>query len=219
MAVVGARLHDVCFAHVPVDPDVLDTRLPRALSVATRDGAGWVSLLGMRTRPRSGPVALPWTFAQVTIRTYVEADDTEAVYFLRVDADSRAVSLAARRLFGVAFRHVDVQVTVEPDEVEVRTHAPTGRPLWVAAFDRTDDVEPAPDGSLDDWLTDRTTFALPDGRTGEVEHDPWRIAPVDCHSLRNELLDSEGLPEPAGEPLFRYSPGPDFALVRWPPSA
>lgn len=218
MAVVGARTHDVCFAHVPVDPDVLDTRLPRALSVATRKGAGWVSLLGMRTRPLSGPVALPWTFDQVTIRTYVEVDGTEAVYFLRVDADSRLVAACARRLFGVAFRHVDVQVSVDADEVEVRTHAPTGRPLWLAAFDRTEAVETVTEGSLDAWLTDRTTFALPDGRTGEVTHEPWRISPVDCHSLRNELLDSEGLPEPAGEPLFRYSPGTDFELVRWPPS-
>lgn len=219
MAVVGARVRDVCFAHVPVDPAVLDTRLPHALSVVTREGTGWVSVLGMWTRPLSGPVAVPWSFAQLTIRTYVETEGTEAVYFLRVDADSRLVSGLARRLFGVAVRYADVQMTVDDHEVEIRTHAPTGRPLYVAAFDRPDEVDPLPEGSLDAWLTDRRTFALEDGRTGAVEHDTWRVAPVDCHTLRDELLDSEGLPEPAGETLFRYSPGTDFALTQWPPSA
>lgn len=216
MGVAGARLQDVCFAHFPVDPAVLDTRLPHALSLATREGTGWVSLVGMHTRPLSGPVALPWAFAQLAVRTYVEADGTGAVYVLRVDVDSGVVGGLLRRLFGVAARAVDLQMTVDDDEVEIRTHAPTGRPLYLAAFDRTDDVAPLRTGTLDAWLTDRTTFALEDGRTGEMEHDPWRVASVDCHELRNELLNAEGLPAPAGEPLFRYSPGADVTLQRWP---
>jgi uncharacterized protein YqjF (DUF2071 family) len=219
MGVVGARARDVCFAHVPVDPEVLDTRLPHALSVATRDDVGWVTLLGMRTQPLSGAVGLPWSFAQVTVRTYVEAGGEEAVYFLRVDVDSRAVAALGRRLFGVSVQHTDASVTVEGGEVDVRTHAPGGRPLYVASFPVDDDVDPVPAGSLDAWLTDRSRFALEDGRTGEVVHGPWRVAPVNCNVLRNALLSSEGLPEPVDDLLFRYSPGADVHFTGWPSSA
>lgn len=218
MGVVGARARHVCFVHAPVAPDVLATRLPHALSVATRDGVGWVSALAMRTRPLSGPVALAPSFAQFTVRTYVETGGEEAVYFLRVDVDTPVIARLARRLFGVAFRRVDAAVDVTDDQVAVRDHAPDGRTVYDATFERSDDVESVEEGTLDAWLVDRDTFALDDGRTGIVEHDPWRVAPVDCKVATDELLDSEAVAEPAGEPRYRYSPGADFYVTEWPSS-
>jgi uncharacterized protein YqjF (DUF2071 family) len=232
---VGARTRDVCFAHWPVDPDVLTTRLPHALSVATHDGVGWVSLVAMRTRPLFGAVGLPSAYSQVTLRTYARpaddesdpsidessarstaGDDGEAVHFLRVDADSRAASLVGRRLFDVPFHHVDAQMTAGDDEVKVRTHAPDGTPLFVGAFTVPDEVGQVAEGTRLSWVTGRTTYALADGRVGHVEHDPWTVGEADLDLVRNDLLGSEGLPEPLAGPLVRYSPGADVRLASWP---
>lgn len=219
MAVIGARNRPVCFAHVPVDPGVLDTRLPHALSVATRDGAGWVSMLAMRTRPLAGPVPLVPAYAQLAVRTYVEADGREAVHVLRVDADSGPAARLVRRLFGAAVRHVDVDVENDGEVVRVRTHAPDGELLYAAAFSTRADVRRPEDGSLAAWLTDRSQFALADGRTGAVDHDPWRVAPVSCEVAVDGLLESAALSAPVGEPLYRYSPGVDLHVTRWPGDA
>lgn len=232
---VGARATDVCFAHWPVDPEVLTTRLPHALSVATHDGVGWVSLVAMRTRPLLGAVGLPGAYSQVALRTYAQPVDQEAaagedrearpvadgdeegaVHFLRVDADSRTASLLGGRLFSIPFHHVDAQVTPGDDEVEVRTHAPDGTPLFVGAFGVPDDVGPVPEGTRLSWVTDRSRYALADGRVGRVEHDPWRVGDADLDLVRNDLLGSEGLPEPLGDPLVGYSPGAAFRLTSWP---
>jgi uncharacterized protein YqjF (DUF2071 family) len=210
----GARTRDVCFVHWPVDPGALSTRLPHALSVATHDGVGWVSLLAMRTRPLAGAVSLPPTFAQATLRTYVETEAGDAVHFLRVDADSRSAALAGRRVFGIPFNHVDARVELRDDEVVVRTHAPDGTPLFVGGFTVPGAVGPVESRLA--WVTERSTYALADGRTGRVVHDPWEVGRSELDAVRNDLLGAEGLPDPLGDPLVRYSPGADFHLAAWP---
>lgn len=226
---LGARTGDVCFAHWPVDPGVLETRLPHALSAVTHDGVGWVTLVAMRTRPLAGAVALPGAYSQVALRTYAEVgsdgadgDETDgdgggtAVHFLRVDADSRLAATTGRRVFDVPFHHVDARVTAGDGEVMVRTHAPNGTALFVGGFTVPDEFSTVEKGSRLAWLTDRGTYALDDGRVGRVVHDPWEVGRSDVDVVRNDLLGAEGLPEPVGDPLVRYSPGVDVRLAAWP---
>lgn len=217
MHLVACRVADVCFAHWPVDPDVLDTRLPHPLSPATREGAGWVSVLGMRTRPMLGALGLPGAFSQVTVRTYVESPDgREAVHFLRVDVDSRPVARGADAVFGVPFRHVDTSVAPDGDAVRVRTHAPGGGRLLDATFEPESDPAPLEPDSLAAWLTDRDTYALADGRAGSVQHDPWHVTPAAVTWRTEAMLDSEGVDAALGDPICRYSPGASFRLTGWP---
>lgn len=78
-------------------------------------------------------------------------------------------------------------------------------------------------------MTDRDTYFLSDGRRGEVDHSPWKVFEVDVTVEKNDLFEgqkeSEGpdcpnntdrsrLPDPVGDPVFRYSPGADFRLKR-----
>jgi uncharacterized protein YqjF (DUF2071 family) len=213
---VRADTRDVCFVHTPVDPGVLDTRIPHALDVDTRDGTGWVSLLAMLTRPLAGPVPVGnWT-PQVTVRTYVRADGDPAVYFLRIDVDGSVRSLVAQALSGIAFRRVETAVEPGDGRVDVRTHAPDGEPLYDVTVERRGDPAPVADGSPVAWLTDRSRYALSDGRTGEVSHDPWRVAPAAVDVRRDEVLASEGVDAPTGDAVVRYSPGAEFRLTGWP---
>lgn len=213
---LGAATRDVCFVHRPVDPGVLDTRVPHALEVDTRDGAGWVSLLAMRARPLAGTIPAGRWYPQVAVRTYVRAGGDPAIYFLRVDVPGRLRALLARTLFGVAVRSVETAVEPGDSRVDVRAHAPDGGPLYDATVEASGDPAPVEDGSLLAWLTDRSTYALSDGRTGTVSHDPWQVAAADVDARRDDVLASEGVDAPAGDPLVRYSPGTAFRLTEWP---
>lgn len=214
MKPVVARLRDVCFAHWPVDPGALDRRLPDPLSVATAEGAAWVTVLGMVTRPLAWRIPLSRAFSQVTLRTYVRTDGEPAVYFVRIDADGRLAVAGARRLFGVPFRYAETSVARVGGSVRVRTGGEA--PAFEASFERPGTVRPVGTDGLDAWLTDRYGYALADGRRGRVDHDAWSLAPAAATVRANGLFEAAGLPEPVGEPRFRYSPGLDIELAGWP---
>ncbi|MFD1599832.1 DUF2071 domain-containing protein [Halobellus rarus] len=46
MAVLRMRRTDALFAHWPVDPTVVSSRLPAGLAVATDDGQAWLGVVG-----------------------------------------------------------------------------------------------------------------------------------------------------------------------------
>jgi len=61
-----------------------------------------------------------------------------------------------------------------------------------------------------DYGSDRDGHAGADRRTiyvGRIERDPWQLATVTARIRRNTLFEAAGLPEPAADPAFHYSPG------------
>ncbi|MFN8187383.1 MAG: DUF2071 domain-containing protein [Gaiellales bacterium] len=80
---VRSTLRDLVLATWQAPPAALTPKLPAGLELeTTASGDALVSLVGMRvTRSRSGRLPLPG-FSQVTLRTYVIAEDGPAVFFL-----------------------------------------------------------------------------------------------------------------------------------------
>lgn len=57
---------------------------------------------------------------------------------------------------------------------------------------------------------DRDGHASDDRRTiyvGRIERDRWQLSPATARIRRNTLFEAAGLPEPAADPVFHYSPG------------
>lgn len=215
MPIARADARDVCFTHWPVDAGELAARVPSALSPATREGTAWVSVLAQQTG--AGLHGVPWhyEYAQLAIRTYVvptdsrESDDV-GVHFLDVEAASRFASVGARVLYDVPFRHTSVTHRRDGDGFEV------GSDAFVARFEpRGEPTVPDPD-TLVTWVTDRYRYYLPDGSHGETEHPSWKLTEATVTIGKNDLFDRLDLPEPVGDPVFRYSPGAEFRLTRRP---
>lgn len=229
MPLARADVRDVCFCHWPVDAEDLASQLPAALSPATRDGTAWVSVLAQHTGASLHGVPGGFEYAQLAIRTYVSPAEYEepaehvGVHFLDVEASSRFASLGARVLYEVPFRHTGITHRRDGHEFVVESDE------FLARFEPHGDPNvPDPD-SVVAWVTDRDTYYLPDGRQGDVEHSPWTVSEVDVTVEKNDLFGREELrdrqddpdqpdrpclPDPVGDPVFRYSPGADFRLKR-----
>src|SRR5690349_12179636 len=69
---------ELTFIHHRFPPDVVQALLPDGLTIETREGSAWVSLVPFFLRVGlPGVPSVPWfsRFAETNVRTYVQADD------------------------------------------------------------------------------------------------------------------------------------------------
>jgi hypothetical protein len=205
---------DVMFAHWPVDPTVVETRMPDQLSVATHDGDAWLSVVGFEmadVRPRWSPVGR--SFPELNLRTYVDDGDTAGVYFFNLDAaDALGVSVA-QTLYALPYYRAEMRLRREGDAVEFVSRRVQGDDP-PARFDATcrptgDATTPDPD-SLTAFLVENYR-AYAAGRDGDavyyvdIDHEPWPIQPAALSVSSNTLFAANGFDEPDGEPLVQYA--------------
>lgn len=200
---VELRLEDVCFVHWPVAADELTAHVPDGTTPDAYDGRGWVSVVAMRVRPRF----LPRTYAQLNVRTYLEGEPP-AVHFLDVVVDEWLAVQGERALPGLPARYGHVTVAREQRRTRVQCIDHDG----VLEFEVVPEGDPSTpeEGSLVRWLVERYRFVREDGSADDIEHPPWRIQAATGDVGRRGLLGE--LPDPAGEPVFGYSPG---VVVEW----
>jgi uncharacterized protein YqjF (DUF2071 family) len=179
---------DVLFAHWPVPPAVVESRLPAGLAVDTYDGKAYLGVVAFRMdpiKPRYAPFGL--TFGECNLRTYVTpadgADidaDTEGtldgerssgsgpgpgprpgIYFFNLDASDRLSVTVARRLFGLPYYTATVDVTRRGEEVRFhsrRTHDGAPPNRFAATYRPTGEPTEAEPGSIAAFLAERYRF-------------------------------------------------------------
>jgi uncharacterized protein YqjF (DUF2071 family) len=217
-AVEGA---DVLFAHWPVPASRLRDRLPDGLAVDTHDGDAWVTVLPHRiVGLRLGGRRLPVTFPQLNVRTYVRRGDKTGVFFLGCETGNRLGAVVARRGFGVPFHRAEMCFTESGGRFTVRSRRSLagGDVRFDVRYRPTGEATPADQGSLAAFLVERTRWYVPGPgsslRVGEIDREPWRLAPVEA-SLRADTLDAAFDLPLNGEPTLHYSPG--YAMDVTPP--
>lgn len=207
-AVEGA---DVLFAHWPVPPSSLADRLPDGLEPDTYDGDAWVTALphrvvGVRVAGRE----LPTEFTQLNVRTYVRHGDEEGVLFLGCETADRLGAVVARHAFGVPFNRAEMSFQAGDGQFTVRSRrrSPDGDVRFDARFRPTGDAMPAEQGSLDEFLVERTRWYVPGDRlrVGEISREPWQLATATA-TIRANTLDAVFDLPLSGEPKLQYSPG------------
>ncbi|MFD1515448.1 YqjF family protein, partial [Halomarina rubra] len=113
MSLVRMTWRDTLFAHWPVDPAVVEHRLPPRLDVDTYDGRAWLSVVGFRMegiRPRGVPASLGVSFGELNLRTYVTHEGTPGIYFFNLDAGDRLGVAVARRAFGLPYYAASMRI-------------------------------------------------------------------------------------------------------------
>jgi uncharacterized protein YqjF (DUF2071 family) len=97
-----ARWHNLFLATYAVPPALLEPRLPPGLTLDTRDGSAFVSLVAfefLRTRV----LGIPWpgycNFAELNLRFYVRHGNDRGVVFIREFVPQRLVAWVARWLY------------------------------------------------------------------------------------------------------------------------
>lgn len=233
--VVGA---DVLFAHWRVDPEAVAAALPPDLTVDTFDGSAWVSALALENRSVSPgslrlPTALDGAVPQLNLRTYATRDGDTGVYFLSLDTGLGAAAAAGSGVFGLPFRRARMRLTRTGDRITFRSRRAGSTPpaVFQARYRPEGDRHRADPGSLAEFCVERDRYFLPAAEAGgaatlrtvgpggegtivgRIDRDPWELRDVDATLRENTLFEAAGLPAPADDPVFHYSPGFEMGVL------
>ncbi|WP_323190246.1 DUF2071 domain-containing protein [Halostella sp. PRR32] len=212
-SLLSMRWRDILFAHYPVAPDRVRSRLPDRVSVDTYEGQAWLGVVSLTmddVRPRFAPFGL--TFPQVNLRTYVTVDGDPGVYFLSMDADERLAVTAGRRTLGIPYYRAEASVRRDGTDVRFESERiQAGEPdaRFRATYGPNGSLEPVEPGSFEAFAIDRYRFYLP-GRsalyTGVVDHEPWRLRTAAATVDENTLFAAADIGRPAVEPHLHVAP-------------
>jgi Uncharacterized conserved protein len=102
-----AKWHDLVMANYEVAPELLESRLPKGVSLDFHDGGCFVSLVGfmfLDTRVLGVPVPFHINFEEVNLRFYVVRETLEetrrGVCFVKEIVPRYAIAKVARELYG-----------------------------------------------------------------------------------------------------------------------
>jgi hypothetical protein len=215
---VAMDWRDTLFLHWPVDAAVLRPLIPCDLDVDVLEGSAWIgivafSIAGARARIVPPRLALR-TFGEVNVRTYVTGRGTPGVWFLSLDAASRATVVAGRTALHLPYYEARIATSWNATTCAYDLQRTDGRttPARFAAQARfTSDERTAPPGSLEHRLVERYSFFTTDrrGRTvrGDVTHAPWPLHDAAATIAENTLLTAAGVATTPEAPLAHASPG------------
>lgn len=210
---------DLLFAHWPVDPSVVEQRLPAGYEVDTFEGTAYLGVVPFvmrNVRPAFLP-ALPGpldrSFGELNLRTYVRGPDgTPGVYFFNLDADDLLSVGVARSLFRLPYYRATMDVERSGETVRFeseRTHRSAPACRFEAEYGPDGEPFTPEAGTLPHFLTERYRFYTVDdrGRTyyGDIAHEPWKLAPATADIRTNDLFTANGFDRPAGDPHLLYA--------------
>jgi len=111
-----ARWVDLCLFTYAVPPDVLAPRLPAGLSLDTRDGHAFVSLVAFDfLDTRVFGVGWPGfrNFPEINLRFYVRQGDRRGVVFIRELVPLRTVAYVAQAIYNEPYQAVQMESRVQ----------------------------------------------------------------------------------------------------------
>lgn len=213
---------DLLFAHWPLPPEQVASRLPRGLELDTFDGQAWLGIVPFRMSPSRlalGRVPIAPAFGEINVRTYVKHAGKQGVYFFSLDAASWIGVIGARLSFGLPYYHARMNISSEGESVRyATTRSFGGRAAFRAEYAPTGPVREAAHGCFDFWLTERyCLFTRAFGRIwrADIQHRPWPLQPARCEIATNSMLEPAGLELPDIPPVLHFSRSQ--CVLIWPP--
>lgn len=204
------RWERISFLHWSVDPEVLCSSIPAAVTPLTYGGKAWVGVtpFHIEVRPFAVPVVPPWcAFPETNLRTYVAGPDgREGLWFLHQEVTA-AWFVTVLRAAGLPYVRREMSVSRTADGAVVYESRGSHH-IVVRPGDR---LEPVEGGPRERFLTARWRAYHRLGPVllqTPVQHPSWTLhAAAVEHCDVAGLFRSAGLPEPTGPPVAHYSPG------------
>lgn len=195
---------DVLFIHIPVPFEHLQKYVPRPLELEAYQNQAWMSFVILRSKNsqlRGIPITYP-SFYQLNIRTYVNCNGNQGVYFLSIDANTLPVVLGVKSL-SIPQHFADMNMRYKNDNIyfsSTRIHSEDQLFIKYRPLLNNIDTEHQ---SLTKWLTERYFMWFIKGDKiirGIVSHDPWvmKEAKLDIFKLKGflPLLSEVGVEKP-----------------------
>ena len=218
---------DLLFLHWKVDPDMLQTTLPKGLQVDTFENEAWVGIVPFfmdNIRPSFLPPVpgLSW-FLETNVRTYVfDEDGNSGVWFYSLDANQRVAAALGKALFRLPYRYEKITATYGVSTVgpmPIGTSAKSEPWIdyryagnqFVYRKESQESLHLAEPGTLEFFLFERYLLFAEgkDGlKIGQVYHTPYQICEAKCENVETDLFAKVSLEDPGKSPdLMHFSPG------------
>ncbi|MGC6455426.1 MAG: YqjF family protein [Coraliomargaritaceae bacterium] len=188
--VIAQRWTHVLFLSYPVDPEVVQARLPTGLEVDTVEGRAWLSVVPFFMSHIRFPITpgVGWVrLRELNLRTYVRYRGRPGVYFFTLDTDNWLGHWVARTFFHLPYRMRQLSGSVSERKYRFESAGSMQVQAQIGAA-----CESSP---LDRWLVERYSL-FTRGRDsffrGDVLHEPWQLNRV------SDLEVSESLSEEFG---------------------
>jgi uncharacterized protein YqjF (DUF2071 family) len=215
------RWRRLLFAHWTVDLDALRLVVPRELELDTFEGQAYVGIVPFEMRAVRGaytPAALGLNFLETNLRTYVHVGGRDpGVYFLSLDASSRAAVAVARHQSGLPYYLARMSLTHNAGETTARLkRMTTSAPRLHMRYEVGDWLGPSQPGTLEHFLLER--YFLHVKRRGEVwtmqvHHQPYPARRAAVLEVREGLFGAAGLPAVEGvSAITHYAEGVDVEI-------
>ena len=219
--VMGQTWERLLFAHWRVDEEQLRKVVHPSIPIDTFDGSPWVGLTPFTVtgfHPRAmPPPPLVSSFHEINVRTYTTVDDKPGIYFLSLDAASKAAVHAARKLYRIPYFHAEIEA--EHDHaVHYRSERKQGPPAaFTAEYRPTGEAFVAEPGSFEHWAAERyCLYTLDDQQRinrGDIHHPPWPLHEATVAIARNTMTAPYGI-DLRGDPILHFAHRQD--VVFWP---
>jgi uncharacterized protein len=211
------------FIHWRIDADVLRPLVPEPLSIDTFDGSAWVAVTPFTMwnvrLSFAPPVPGLSSLHELNVRTYVHLDGVPGVWFLSLDANSRAAVAAARTFYHLPYFNAEIALEQENETINydlARTDDPPAE--FHASWKIGGNPRFAKPDTLEFFLVERYCLYATRGDRllrARIHHEPWPLQDAALNSLDSTMLESHGLPAPADEPLLHYAE--EIAVDIWGP--
>jgi uncharacterized protein len=204
--VMRQRWAGLLFLHWPVDPAVIQSRLPEGLFVDTFEDQAWLGVVPFfmeKVRPAMLP-PLPWLswFLELNVRTYVhDAQGRPGVWFFSLDCDQPIAVEIAKQFFHLPYQHASMKSVRRGNQIHYSSRRKTqGSATAEYRYDEPAHAMPAAEGSLEWFLVERYLLFSSNRRGdllgGRVHHPPYQIAEAVCPQWSTEPFRLEGFAEP-----------------------
>jgi uncharacterized protein YqjF (DUF2071 family) len=189
------------------------------------------------------PIPGTSAFHELNVRTYVHLNEIPGVWFFSLDAAHRLAVWGARTFYYLPYFNAEMHLEQQGDEIEYsskRTDAET----YSGFFEKEREVFPdlniselqvlpraslsmkwnigeafpvSTPGSIGFFLTERyCLYSVHHNRIyrSRIFHEPWSLRRAKVCSCASTMIQSLGIPQPAGEPLLHYAEAIDVNV--WP---
>jgi uncharacterized protein YqjF (DUF2071 family) len=176
--------NNVLFLHWAFPPDLLKSFLPKDLPLDTFEGKAYISLVAFtmqKIRLRNLPsMRFISDFHEINLRTYVNQNNKEGVFFLNIEAEKLLSVFVSKTLSGLPYEKSDMQRSANwySSRNEKRDF------MLQCKFEVKEALESKT--KLDTWLTERYCLYLnptENVQRYDIHHPEWQIKNVDFRHL------------------------------------
>lgn len=212
------------FIHWPIDAGLLRPLIPKHLEIDSFDGSAWIGVIpftmwGIRAALLP---SIPGTsaFHELNVRTYVHLNGVPGVWFFSLDAASKLAVWGARKFYHLPYFYAEMSLVQTGNQITYSSqrddsHGPAA--ALKATWSIGDPLPTSSPGPLEFFLTER--YCLYSENKGEIyrariHHQPWPLRNALLASLNSTMVESLGVPNPAGNPQLQYAE--EIAVEIWP---